>query len=839
MLIEKLLPLGWTNEFRYQIALLTDAILCVGVSFNLIDITQKGNSVREETKLSTASTTTRVEQTVSSIMGSRFLSGMTRVSVDLSLAIKSEGTWKLEGLVSKAPSLTARDGSVARDAQFFSINGRPVELPKVSRAIGEAWRAMEGTNKKRPACVLCVTLPNKEYDVNLSPDKREVLLTHEDAICSVVHEAVSKLWSSPDDGNFEKNGVQAPERYPAISPEHQPQNAVASDMSSPEASLGTRRKARRRNAFIHDPSMARLSNEDDDQLMMGSPAGPNGVPSLQRPAAATPHSHFHPAATQVARMSLQMLPHVQLARPSDGERVGWASVQSRFNRDIHGHQRDEIEVLASTREPWLSVSPITPDDPALEEDTMRLKQSSSEGALVASTSTAPKQTRTLTLEDFAFRPSGAAGKTARRDSSSELVENAAVPSAAATATVIESAKEPHIQVGGSYGRKRSVTPHTALDCAESRKRQKADDLSQVSVAASDEDEESDAARSVIQESEPEKTLAWNSFQGTDGIMKATKESRLFMRQFRKELRDVSIHSRRMGATENGVLVAGIDEADASDDANSPPEEASNVVSLSKEEFRHMTVIGQFNLGFILAKCRNNHLWILDQHACDEKYNFERLCATTKIHEQTLISPMPLELSPSEESCILDNMTVFEENGFRFAHYPDKPPRHRLALTALPHSGTQEGRKAVQFGKDDVHALCAMLTSEEGYSHDGGTGVDGSGMYGNNAVRRHAGVSQSQDKADRVIARLPKAVAMFASRACRGSIMIGTALSQKEMEAVVKRLADLGQPWNCPHGRPTMRHVKDLTEIMMHDEQCASAHVAGPTMAVMTQEEVED
>jgi DNA mismatch repair ATPase MutL len=147
-----------------------DGILCLGVRFNLIDVVKKGNSHREEIKPSSTNSTTRVEQTVSSMMGSRFLSGLTRVSIDLTPAIQdSQDKWSVEGLISKAPALTARDGSVAREAQFFSISGRPVELPKVSRAIGDAWRAFEGI-KKRPACVLCFSLPNNEYDVNLSPD---------------------------------------------------------------------------------------------------------------------------------------------------------------------------------------------------------------------------------------------------------------------------------------------------------------------------------------------------------------------------------------------------------------------------------------------------------------------------------------------------------------------------------------------------------------------------------------------------------------------------------------------------------------------------------------------
>lgn len=37
----------------------------------------------------------------------------------------------------------------------------------------------------------------------------------------------------------------------------------------------------------------------------------------------------------------------------------------------------------------------------------------------------------------------------------------------------------------------------------------------------------------------------------------------------------------------------------------------------------MEIIGQFNLGFIIAEV-DGALWIVDQHAADEKYNFERL-----------------------------------------------------------------------------------------------------------------------------------------------------------------------------------------------------------------------
>jgi len=251
----------------------------------------------------------------------------------------------------------------------------------------------------------------------------------------------------------------------------------------------------------------------------------------------------------------------------------------------------------------------------------------------------------------------------------------------------------------------------------------------------------------------------------------------------------------------------------------------------------MQVLGQFNLGFILCKSRKDHqLWILDQHACDEKYNFEALCRDTKFNEQRLIQPIPLELSPSEETCILEHRDVFEANGFRFDYKEDLPPRHRLSLTTLPHSGARDGCKAVQFGKEDVSALCAILGAEGvSYPQDGGTGTDGSGLYGNNAVRRYANNSRTLSQSrDRVLAQLPKAIAMFANRACRGSIMIGTALSQGEMELIVERLKDVDQPWNCPHGRPTMRHVADLIPLIDQDDNRLAKQMAGPNFSVMTQ-----
>ena len=72
--------------------------------------------------------------------------------------------------------------------------------------------------------------------------------------------------------------------------------------------------------------------------------------------------------------------------------------------------------------------------------------------------------------------------------------------------------------------------------------------------------------------------------------------------------------------------------------------------IDKSDFSSMDVVGQFNLGFIIGRRRKldtpssteptlsgtlDDLFIIDQHAADEKYNFEMLQETTKIESQRL------------------------------------------------------------------------------------------------------------------------------------------------------------------------------------------------------------
>ncbi|XP_032053816.1 mismatch repair endonuclease PMS2 [Aythya fuligula] len=189
--------------------------------------------------------------------------------------------------------------------------------------------------------------------------------------------------------------------------------------------------------------------------------------------------------------------------------------------------------------------------------------------------------------------------------------------------------------------------------------------------------------------------------------------------------------------------------------------------ISKEMFAKMEIIGQFNLGFIIAKL-NSDLFIIDQHATDEKYNFEMLQQHTVLQGQKLIAPQNLNLTAVNETVLIENLEIFRKNGFDFVINEDAPVTQRVKLISLPTS------KNWTFGPQDIDELIFMLSDCPG-----------------------------------VMCRPSRVRQMFASRACRKSVMIGTALNIQEMRKLVTHMGEIEHPWNCPHGRPTMRHIVSL------------------------------
>ena len=213
------------------------------------------------------------------------------------------------------------------------------------------------------------------------------------------------------------------------------------------------------------------------------------------------------------------------------------------------------------------------------------------------------------------------------------------------------------------------------------------------------------------------------------------------------------------------------------------------LTVSKADFDRMHIIGQFNLGFILAVRPANgeqdedELFIIDQHAADEKYNYERFQRTVTLQNQRLVRPKPLELTAIEEEIILNNSDALKANGFEIemsssldSDDPDNDPtaastKRQARLLTLPMSGNQT------FNPADLSELLYLLSE----TPPGST----------------------------TIPRPKKVQKILAMRACRSSIMVGKTLTGTQMRGVVRHMGEMEKPWNCPHGRPTMRHLAGL------------------------------
>ena len=87
------------------------------------------------------------------------------------------------------------------------------------------------------------------------------------------------------------------------------------------------------------------------------------------------------------------------------------------------------------------------------------------------------------------------------------------------------------------------------------------------------------------------------------------------------------------------------------------------------------MIGQFNLGFIIVQLLRDDLFIVDQHATDEKFRFEQFLEKTKAISQPLVCAQPLELDHDKKEVLLDNIKIIglEKLGLGF----DTGPKVRL------------------------------------------------------------------------------------------------------------------------------------------------------------------
>ena len=183
--------------------------------------------------------------------------------------------------------------------------------------------------------------------------------------------------------------------------------------------------------------------------------------------------------------------------------------------------------------------------------------------------------------------------------------------------------------------------------------------------------------------------------------------------------------------------------------------------LTKENVKEYEILGQiFGTYWIIAF--KDKIFIVDQHAAHEKVNYERMLKRYKSGEmlsQMVNPPVIVALTSAEEELFLNYKQYFEKLGFNIENFGGR----EYAMRAIPID---------LFGCESEKDMFIQILDE--LSHE--TGLD----------------------------RTPDVINYkIASMACKASVKGNTKMSRAEMEALLDELLTLDNPYNCPHGRPTI------------------------------------
>lgn len=181
--------------------------------------------------------------------------------------------------------------------------------------------------------------------------------------------------------------------------------------------------------------------------------------------------------------------------------------------------------------------------------------------------------------------------------------------------------------------------------------------------------------------------------------------------------------------------------------------------LSREAKEKHRIIGQLFETYWLIEYQDK-LFIIDQHAAHEKVLYERMYKSLKTRtytSQQLSPPIIVSLSMQEEEYLKHNMQAFEKIGFEIEHFGGK----EYSVRAVPDN---------LFSLAQKELFIDMLDSLADEVH----------------VQNN----------DLVLERI-------ASMSCKAAVKGNHRLSEKEADALITELLALDNPYNCPHGRPTI------------------------------------
>lgn len=181
--------------------------------------------------------------------------------------------------------------------------------------------------------------------------------------------------------------------------------------------------------------------------------------------------------------------------------------------------------------------------------------------------------------------------------------------------------------------------------------------------------------------------------------------------------------------------------------------------LSKSARLKHRLIGQLFDTYWLIEY-NNSLYIIDQHAAHEKVLYERTMKGLKDKQYTsqqINPPVILSLSIKEEEILNKYMENFTDIGYEIEHFGGR----EYAIRAVPDNMLSVSKKEL---------FLEILDS-------------------------------LSDETPKVQAEMIKD--RIATMSCKAAVKGNNKLSTEEADALIEELLELDNPYNCPHGRPTI------------------------------------
>ncbi len=181
--------------------------------------------------------------------------------------------------------------------------------------------------------------------------------------------------------------------------------------------------------------------------------------------------------------------------------------------------------------------------------------------------------------------------------------------------------------------------------------------------------------------------------------------------------------------------------------------------LDEDNKNNYRIIGQLFDTYWLIEFEDR-FYMMDQHAAHEKVLYERMMKKIKEHHidtQMIMPPIILTLNMNEEEVLKRNMPVFTKMGYEIEEFGG----NEYKVTGIP----------AGFPKLDYRQMLMDL-------------IDG--------LMREGRMSDMDILTEKV-----------ASMSCKAAIKGNNKISYEEAKELMKELMKADNPYNCPHGRPTL------------------------------------